>query len=195
MTTPVMTPRVGREQRAFRALMDGMARPGSVQTVGPDAPSSRVGAALLLFEALLDHEVTFAVVPADAEIDEWLLRSTGSRIASVRAADYLLASGEGIESAIRQAKVGLPAYPDLGATVVAAVESVSGEAVSGVALVLAGPGIRDQATVWVAGLPAETRDAFMERNSEVPLGVDLVLIAPDGRFTCLPRYTRIQEGN
>jgi alpha-D-ribose 1-methylphosphonate 5-triphosphate synthase subunit PhnH len=44
--------------------------------------------------------------------------------------------------------------------------------------------------VWVQGLSLEARDLLRERNAQVPLGIDLVLVAEDGAFTCLTRYTR-----
>lgn len=194
MSVPVMTPRAARERRAFRALLDGMARPGTVQSLGTLDERGKAAAAVALFEALVDHEVSFAVVPASAETEEAVLRLTGSHLAEVAKADYVLAAGDGVVTALASAQAGEPEYPDRGATVVALVDSVSAGHGPGDELVLEGPGILGSRLVWVSGFPQQATALFLERNREVPLGIDLVLIAPDGTFTCLPRYTRIQGG-
>lgn len=194
MSVPVMTPRAAREQRAFRALLDGMARPGTMQSLGKLDERGNAAAPIALFEALVDHEVSFAVAPANAETEEALLRLTGSHLAGVAQADYVLASRDAIGIALAEAQAGEPEYPDRGATVVALVDSISAGPGPGDELVLEGPGILGSRSVWVSGFPRHAVALFLERNREVPLGIDLVLIAPDGTFTCLPRYTRIQGG-
>lgn len=189
MSVPTLTPRSAREQEAFRSLLNAMARPGSIWQAPIHPQGGQFGAALSLLEAVLDHEVTFAVLPPRADLTETLLRLTGSRVAPPETADYLLCTGEGILTAVRAAKTGTPEFPDRSATVIAAISAVSGQAGDGEALTLCGPGIKDTATVWIAGLPAGLLDARAEQNAELPMGVDLVLVAPDGTFTCLSRYT------
>lgn len=193
MSTPVLTPRAAREQRVFRSLLDAMARPGTVATADLHPQSGRLGAAVSLLEAVLDHEVTFAVLPEQADLIDTLLRLTGSYVAAPDQADYLLCEGGGILRALHEAKEGIPEYPDQSATLVAAVASVSPQSGRGPPLRLAGPGIKDTRTVWVDGFSQEHRQAFVERRDELPLGIDLVLVAPDGAFTCLTRYTRLRE--
>jgi alpha-D-ribose 1-methylphosphonate 5-triphosphate synthase subunit PhnH len=58
---------------------------------------------------------------------------------------------------------------------------------------LAGPGIEDERELSVDGIDAVAVAAIQETNSLPPLGVDLVLVTPDGRFACLTRYTRLRE--
>jgi alpha-D-ribose 1-methylphosphonate 5-triphosphate synthase subunit PhnH len=169
-----------------------MARPGTVVLAELHEQGGRAAAAVTVLEAVLDHEVTFAVCHADAEIEEELLRLTGSRLAAVEEADYVLAFDSGIAHALRRAKDGEAEYPDRGATIAMAVNTVSAVPGKGEPLALSGPGVRDSVTVWVEGFGPELQALFRERNRELPLGIDLVLIATDGRFTCLPRYTRIQ---
>jgi alpha-D-ribose 1-methylphosphonate 5-triphosphate synthase subunit PhnH len=60
-------------------------------------------------------------------------------------------------------------------------------------LAVSGPGIRETARIEVDGFSAEARKVFAERNAAPPLGLDLVLVAPDGSVVSLGRYTRIQE--
>lgn len=194
MTTPVMTPRAAREQHAFRELLDAMARPGTIHTAASAEEDGRP-AGVTLLEALLDHEVSFAVVPPNAEVEGLVLRLTGSYLAGTRIADYILAEGDGIVAALEEASEGKPEYPDWGATVLAVVNTISAGPGQGARLDLRGPGIQDTRSVWVDGFSADARATFAARNREVPLGVDVVLVARDGTFTCLPRYTVIQEGS
>lgn len=191
MTVPVLTPHAAREQAAFRSLLNALARPGTVATAELHPRGGRYPAAVTLLESVLDHEVTFALVPEQADVTETLLRLTGSYVAPLDEADYLLCAGNGIARALEAAKTGTPEFPDRSATVIALAAHVSAEPGQGEALTLAGPGIRDTRTVWLAGFSAECRSRFALANRDLPMGVDLVLLAPDGRFTCLNRYTRL----
>jgi len=190
-----MTPRNAREQQAFRQMLDGFSRPGTVTTAELHEQGGVLAGALTLIEALVDHEVSFCAVPGNPEFEEAVLRLTGSHLAPLIEADYVVAEGSGIIQALCYGFEGELEYPDRNATVVASVNSVSARPSVGEAIVLSGPGIRDTTTVWVEGFGPELQNAFRDRNRGVPLGIDLILIAPDGRFTCLPRYTRIHGGN
>lgn len=192
-TVPLLTPRAGREQQSFRAAMNAMARPGSIDRLPLHPQGGSFAPVVSLLEALLDHEVSFAVLPAQAAVIDTLLRLTGSRVETPSRADYLLCRGEGILAGLRTAGTGTPEYPDRGGTVIATIDGVSdGPDGNGAApLTLAGPGIDGTRTVWLYGVPAQTWTVRAERNADLPLGVDLILVAADGRFTCLSRYTRI----
>ena len=191
MSVPVLTPHSAREQRTFRALLDGMARPGSLGRAEPHPRGGRLAAAVTILEAVLDHEVTFAVVPEQADVTETILRLTGSYAVAPEEADYLLCTGDGIAMGLRAAKEGTPEYPDRSATIIALVRNADDLPSLGTPLTLAGPGIDGTHTVRVEGFPQECREQFAERNAELPMGIDLVLLAPDGAFTCLPRSTRL----
>ncbi len=191
-----MTPRAAREQNSV-PLNCSLARPGparSLHHVDPHELADRPAVPVTLLESLLDHEVSFAVTPPNPESEELLLRLTGAHHADLRVADYILAGPDGISAALEQANEGKPEYPDWGATIIAMVDSVSAEPGAGDRIVLSGPGILDRQSTWVEGFQPEARAAFLAKNSDLPLGVDLVLVAPDGAFTCLPRYTEVQEG-
>jgi alpha-D-ribose 1-methylphosphonate 5-triphosphate synthase subunit PhnH len=190
VTTPTLTPRAEREQRTFRTLLDTMARPGTLRTL-PLAEPGVQSALVAIAEALVDHEVTFAVFPERADLADAILRQTGSFAATVERADYVFTEPESLADALRQAKEGSPEYPDAGATVICRINSLT----EGEALTLSGPGIRDSARIHVEGFWGEARAAFAERNALPPLGLDLVLVSPDGGVVCLGRYTRIQEEN
>ena len=190
MTTPTLTPRAEREQRTFRTLLDTMARPGTLRTLPLTEPSV-FNALVAIAEALVDHEVTFAVYPERLDLVDTILRQTGSRAAAPDRADYVFTEPEALAEALREAKEGSPEYPDHGATVICRVTSLT----QGEALALSGPGIRHTALINVDGFGPEARAAFAERNALPPLGLDLVLVEPAGCIVCLGRYTRIQEEN
>ncbi len=195
MNTPVLTPRAAREKSTFRRLLDALARPGTLHAVTPHDQGGPFAAAVTILEALLDHEVSFATSPAAADLEETLLRLTGSRVAALGEADYVLAWGTGVATAIESATIGVPEYPDRGATVIAVVESVSGPAGPGEHLTLRGPGIQGSATIAVRGFGPELVQAFARRNAMLPCGLDLVLVTPGGVTAGIGRYTRITEGS
>jgi alpha-D-ribose 1-methylphosphonate 5-triphosphate synthase subunit PhnH len=188
VTSITLTPRAEREQHVFRQLLACMSRPGSLGRVRVQGDP-----VVALVEALVDHEVTFCVHPERTELSDAVLRQTGSRLASLDEADYVVSDSERLAETLRRAKDGTLEYPDRGATVVCLVQGLSTTETTGAPLLLAGPGIKDEACVWVEGFDAAARAAFSERNAEVPLGVDLVMVVPDGAVCCLTRYTRIQE--
>lgn len=192
MSLPTLSERGLREQQAFRRLLEAMARPGTVAEVAPHAEGGRFAAPVALLEALLDHEVSFAVVPDADEARQPLLRYTGSRAFAPERADFLLCHGPGIAEGLRVARDGELEYPDRGATVVALVDAVDASGRLGERLTLSGPGVNGSIDVWVAGFGRAEQSLFLSRNAGVPQGVDVVLVAPEGRFTCLPRYTRIR---
>jgi alpha-D-ribose 1-methylphosphonate 5-triphosphate synthase subunit PhnH len=202
MTAPVLTPRAAREQRTFRALMDSMARPGSVCRLWPAGETEQQNPLLAVAEALVDHEVTFAVLPQGGELTQHILRSTGSRVATVGEADYVFCDVPSLVEGLRSSKEGTPEFPDEGATVVCSVVSMTGGQTGRRAdgqpwrhnsVALSGPGIRGEARIQVDGLTAEARRVFAVRNLAPPLGLDLILVSLDGSVVSLGRYTRIQE--
>jgi alpha-D-ribose 1-methylphosphonate 5-triphosphate synthase subunit PhnH len=190
MTTPTLTPRAAREQSVFRTLLNAMARPGSVARIDLNGANPLVAIA----EALVDHEVTFAVAPERQELVEAILRQTGSRVGPLGASEYVFCEDASLEGVLTEAADGTWEYPDAGATVVCLVQSISQPPSGGERVVVAGPGIRDTATVYIEGFGQEARRAFAERNAIRPLGLDLVLVTADGTIVCFTRYTSFVEG-
>lgn len=193
MTVPVLSARAAQEQRMFRILLNCMARPGLVGSIGPAHEAGRFGPAIALLECVLDHEVTFAVVPKDPSVLGSLLRSSGTRAVSVEEADYVLAWSDGIETALRLAKLGTLEYPDRNGTVVALVDEISATATTGECFTVSGPGVLGTEDIWVRGFHRSLLPVLEERNAQRPLGIDLVLISPSGFITCLPRYTCVES--
>ena len=187
MTIPTLTPRAAREQSTFRTLLSSMSHPGAIYSLGIEGSAPLIAIA----EALVDHEVTFAVVPDQAELTDTILRQTGSHVASLDVAQYVFCDAESLQTVLTEAADGTWEYPDAGATIVCRVPVIAPEGEA--ALVLAGPGIRNTATVYVGGFTAEARRTFNERNASRPLGLDIIFAAGEGAIVSLTRYTRLQE--
>lgn len=178
------------EQRAFRALLEAMARPGSIGAL----PAARLadgawGSALVVMQCLLDHEVTFAVEAEDRSVHEQILRRTGARSAALAAADYVLCDGEHAPQAIEDASDGYLEEPERAATLVVRVDAV-GE--GPLRAVLTGPGIETVQPLALRGLAAAALHTLIERNAVFPTGIDCIFVDPHGRVACLPRSTRIE---
>jgi alpha-D-ribose 1-methylphosphonate 5-triphosphate synthase subunit PhnH len=189
VTAPTLTPRAAREQETFRALLDAMARPGTVGHVPLHVAGGDMAAAVSVFEALIDHEVSFAAVPSMPGATEALLRLTGSRVAALSTADYVLCREDSLEEVLRQAKTGPLDYPDRGATIVCRVSEIG----EGEAVTLSGPGIDGTTTLRLRSFAASARQEFSARNEDRPLGVDIVFVDSAGRIACLNRYTALKE--
>jgi alpha-D-ribose 1-methylphosphonate 5-triphosphate synthase subunit PhnH len=179
-----------QEQRAFRALLDAMARPGTVHALpAARAADGAWGSALVVLQCLLDHEVTFAVEADDRSVHEQILRRTGARSAAVAAADYVLADAAHALDVIELASEGYFEEPERSATVVVRVEAIGTGALRAV---LSGPGIETVQPLAIAGLDAAALRALIDRNAVYPTGIDAIIVDPQGRVACLPRSTRIE---
>jgi alpha-D-ribose 1-methylphosphonate 5-triphosphate synthase subunit PhnH len=189
---------VYESQATFRVVLEAMARPGTVAklpAIDPRCPvdDCRPLAAVLL--TLLDHEVSFAVVPAPGDgveadrLERYLAAATGSRPAAVETADYVLALGALPDGLAERLKRGRPAYPDESTTLLVAAPSLVAE--DGPTAALAGPGVRPGAVARLSGLTLADLEALAEANADPPLGIDLILADAEGNVACLPRSTRV----
>lgn len=178
-------------QAVFRSLMDGMARPGTVQSItseiGQPSPLGKAAGAVAL--ALCDADTPVWLQPcfAKASVADWIGFHTGAPLAQEKseARFVFLQAASGLYSFDLFAS-GTQEYPDRSATIVIEVSSIG----KGSDLVLRGPGIKEQRTVSVAGLPDVFDEIWKGNRSIFPRGVDVILTAGD-RLLCLPRTTRI----
>jgi alpha-D-ribose 1-methylphosphonate 5-triphosphate synthase subunit PhnH len=190
---PTLTPRAAREQQTFRVLLEAMARPGSINRLPLHTAGGDYASAISVIEALVDHEVTFAVEPPASDLIEVILRQTGGRRASPGEAEYVLTNSVELSRVLGEVMAGNIEQPDKGATVACLVAHLGVEAGAGEPLAISGPGIDGRLVFWAEGFGADPRQVFAERNADPPLGVDLILLTSDGAVTCLPRYTRLHE--
>ncbi|MBZ9673042.1 phosphonate C-P lyase system protein PhnH [Mesorhizobium sp. ES1-3] len=180
-------------QAVFRALMDAMARPGSVQPLPalarPPAPLSATSGAIAL--ALCDNDTPLWLDPAlhaSVAISSWLGFHTGAPLANTSAdAHFAFIAMPAEMMAIDGFSQGTQDYPDRSTTLILQV----GDLASGAPLLLEGPGIETSATIAPAQMPRHFVEQWKQNNKRFPRGVDIILATSDG-ITCLPRTTRIK---
>lgn len=180
-------------QKVFRAVMDAMAEPGTIQSSGdltvPPAPLSAVAAAVAL--ALCDADTPLWLDPAlqaSSAARHWLGFHTGAPLANTPAdAHFALVSGPAELIALENFAQGTQEYPDRSTTLIMQVSSLSG----GTALHLEGPGIETSASIAPTSLPRHFVEQWKQNHARFPRGVDVILAAPEG-VACLPRTTRIK---
>ncbi|MBO6639630.1 MAG: phosphonate C-P lyase system protein PhnH [Roseitalea sp.] len=181
-------------QSVFRALMDAMARPGTVQAIAPRAsapsPLGPVAAALALTLCDVDTPVWLdAALATDGAIARWLGFHAGAPVTDdpAAAAFALIGDGPSLGSLDRFAR-GTHDYPDRSATLIVQVPDLA----AGPALTLTGPGIKQSTALAPSGLPARFTTLWADNNALFPCGIDMVLATPDA-VAALPRTTRIQS--
>lgn len=169
--------------RAFRALLQAMARPGRIERVSgatPPAPLSVAAAVALL--VLADRTTALHLAPShDTEdLRAWIAFHTGAPLVAAEAATLALGTWAALQP-VSRFPIGLPDYPDRSATLIVEVPALEAEGAR-----LTGPGIATDARL---GLP-ETA-AFQVNRRLFPLGFDCILTAGDW-LAALPRTTRVE---
>lgn len=186
---------VTQSQQTFRAALQALANPGSLQDIGVECgvpPGlSRAMSAMLL--ALVDVD-TPVWLPAEVDdaVRNYLRFHCGCPLVSepVLARFVVVPTGHAAP-ALTQCHAGDPAYPDLSTTLLLEVEAL-GQQASETSVMLSGPGIKHQQTLSVSGLPGDFWTQWRANHQLFPLGVDAFLIQGD-RLCGLPR-TVMAEG-
>ena len=187
-------------QRTFRAVMDAMARPGTVHAVaGLDAaPAPLSPRAAAIAVALADYETPLwldAPLAAAPDVAAYLTFHTGARIVTApsQAAFALIADPMALPD-FGEFAIGTDVYPDRSTTLIVQVEGLTIGSAAALAtrhsLHLCGPGIKGSTPLAVAGLPADIVDRLAANRALFPRGVDLVLAGPEG-VAALPRTTHV----
>ena len=180
-------------QSVFRAVMDCMARPGTIGTIAamarPPQPLGAAAGAVAL--TLCDHDTPVWLTPqlGRSKLPGWLSFHTGATVTGEKhEARFAFVERGAVLPGFGLFSPGTQEYPDRSATLVVEIDSFEG----GQPLELAGPGIRETAQIAPQGLP-DTFVALSEANRVMfPRGVDLILVAGD-RVLCLPRTTVIKN--
>ncbi len=173
------------QQQAFRAVLDGFARPGTL------VPAQPPGAMLMFLSAVLDESVSLAdpqgLVGTDAR--RLLLAPTAPQAQ----ARFVLLDGRKLVEAGFQPALGTLESPELSATLVLTVDALSDAPITtdaSVVLQLQGPGVPGKRVLAVSGLHPDWLARRTAWVGAYPMGVDIVLAAPDA-MVALPRTTRI----
>ena len=179
-------------QRAFRGLLDAMARPGTIAPlhVELDAPPPLSVAATAVALTLFDHETPLWLDnhAAGSDVLSFLAFHCGCPIAKAPSdAAFSIVGEPAAMPALDRFAIGSDTYPDSSTTLVIDLPSLDEGPVVG----LSGPGIDGRATVAPVGLPADFWDWTAMNRALFPLGVDIILTSRDA-VTCLPRTTKTE---
>jgi alpha-D-ribose 1-methylphosphonate 5-triphosphate synthase subunit PhnH len=185
-------------QRHFRTLLDSMSRPGKLNRFAPVALTPPPGlhrAAAYVGLALLNADASFHAESLSPAAVDYLRANTHAPVASQPTqADFIFVNGlePRADGLLAEARVGQPAYPETGASLVVQVSTLGKSShTGGLQLELVGPGIESREIVFVHGLRAEILQTLRVKNQEFPLGIDLILVSEDETLLCLPRTTKI----
>ncbi|MFN4192198.1 MAG: phosphonate C-P lyase system protein PhnH [Tabrizicola sp.] len=170
--------------RAFRQILEAMARPGTIRRVAgaqPPAPLSVAAGVTLL--TLCDPTTGLHLAGAAncPMVRDWVAFHIGAPLVAAEAADFAVGSWEALQPVTRF-RIGQPDYPDRSATLIVETDRLVNHGPA-----LTGPGI--ETATWV-NLP-ETA-AFRANRALFPLGFDCLFTAGD-RIAGLPRSTRVEK--
>jgi len=184
---------VGQSQQTFRAVLDAMARPGTIRQVAlPEAtPTPWPPALAALALTLLDQDTAVWLDPAAAtdEARSFLRFHCGCPIvASPEQAGFAVILDAAAAPPLHKFSIGDPLYPERSATVILGVETLT----DGPPLRLSGPGIKDEAEAAPRGLPADFVAQWADNHALYPSGADVILIAGDS-VLALPRGVSVEE--
>jgi alpha-D-ribose 1-methylphosphonate 5-triphosphate synthase subunit PhnH len=178
-------------QRAFRMVLDAMARPGRVVGIDlvPAGPPPLDPATAAVMLTLVDGDTPLWLdgAAATGAAMDYARFHCGCRLASrPQEASFAVIANVAQMPPLAAFPAGSDEYPDRSATLILQLPSLFG----GRPLTLAGPGIRHGAQLAVAGLPAAFPHWLEENHAMFPRGVDLIFTS--GRqLAALPRSTRL----
>ena len=181
-------------QSTFRAILDAMARPGSLQPIGEavEAPGPMSAGAAALALTLCDHDAPVWLddgLRQHEAVSEWLRFHCGCPIASSKAeAAFAFISDPDALPSFDEFNLGTVDYPDRSTTVVMQVASFD----VGPTLALAGPGIKARTAFRASPLPADMPERLAVNRRLFPRGVDLILVTAN-TVAALPRSIRLME--
>ena len=185
-------------QAAFRAALQAMARPGTLQVLpAPEAhPPVLFSATASLLLALCDPDTPVWLAPNFAGAAAYLRFHTGCPVTAERSeADFALIEGiDGIGS-IDDFRSGSEDYPDRSATLIVQVAhlrtKLETDSASGIRLSLSGPGVDGSARLAIGGAGHEFIGYWRTRRSLFPRGNDLFLVCGDS-LAAIPRSTSME---
>ena len=185
---------VFESQRAFRAIINALAHPGSIHNLEvnispPDCFPVAAAAAIL---TLCDFETALWVCPGIANaktITEYCTFHTGTmRAKTPGQAQFALADVTSKPLRLAGFAQGNAEYPDRSTTIICIAPSLIG----GQTRLLSGPGIQSVSKLFVEGLPDDFGAQWAANHACFPLGVDIVFCS-GASLVALPRSTGIVE--
>ncbi len=170
--------------RAFRAALNAMARPGTIEMVSgatPPAPLSVAAAVLIL--TLTDGTTPLHLAGAHdcAAVRDWITFQTGAPFVGAKDAVFAIGTWAALQP-ISRFSIGTPDYPDRSATLIVEMPNLAAAGAR-----LTGPGIRGAALL---SLPEVA--AFAANRAHYPLGFDCYFTA-GAALAALPRSTKVES--
>jgi alpha-D-ribose 1-methylphosphonate 5-triphosphate synthase subunit PhnH len=194
MISAAFTDPVLQAQSTFRAILDALARPGTVQPLGEavDAPAPLSAGAAAAALTLCDHDTPVWLdggLRANDDVEQWLRFHCGCPLVE-NPRDAAFALVRDIENLppFEAFNLGTAEYPDRSTTIVLQVESLTG----GTELTLQGPGICGRTSFCAEPSPADLAERLTANRALFPRGVDLLLVTASA-VAGLPRSVRIVE--
>jgi alpha-D-ribose 1-methylphosphonate 5-triphosphate synthase subunit PhnH len=189
---PAFADPVGDSQRAFRKIMDAVARPGTRADFGPavEPPAGLGVAAATVALTLFDFETPVWLDPAlrGGEAETWVRFHCGCPLtADPAAAAFAVVTDVASAPGLAAFNLGDAKYPDRSTTVIVQASGLDG----GAPATLTGPGIKDQAVVAPQGLPPGFWGQLQDNNAKFQFGVD-VLVVSGAALVALPRSAQIK---
>lgn len=178
-------------QQAFRAILQAMARPGTVQSCGAElsvpAPLGEAMAAVCLTLADADAPLWLSSPLRTAPVERYLKFQCNAPLHDApNAASFALADAAGMPR-LNDLASGDDRYPDRSATLLVEVPSLTDDG----GWTLRGPGIETTARLAVEGLPSDFAEQWRQNGELFPQGVDVVFTC-GARLAALPRTTRLE---
>jgi alpha-D-ribose 1-methylphosphonate 5-triphosphate synthase subunit PhnH len=181
-------------QSTFRAVMDAMARPGSIQriTAATGMPHPLMPGTAAVALTLFDHDTPIWLdhaMAATADVAKWLKFHTSAPvITDSSVASFALIGDPKNLLPFERFALGSSEYPDRSTTLILQVESLA----QGPAVKLSGPGIDGSTTLRAAIAPDDLLERLAANATLFPRGVDLVLVHDDA-IAAIPRTTRLER--
>lgn len=175
-------------QRAFRALLDAWARPGTIATIDglDEAPQGFDLASASLALTLVDQDTPVWLSDSMAPAADWLRFHCGCPIADdpFKAVFAFARADDALD--LDRFNTGAALSPEEGATLVLQAEGLNG----GAKMKLTGPGIRTEQPFQISGVPARLWSKRAEIAVDFPAGLDIILTS-GARLISIPRTTRL----
>ena len=171
--------------RAFRVLLDAMARPGTIHPLSaatPPAGLSRAAGTALLTLADGTTPVFLCGAADCAPVRDWIAFHIGAPLCDPDRAAFAVGPFDALLPHLDALPKGDPAYPDRSATLIADLPRLDPQGAR-----LTGPGIRAEAFL---SLPDTA--PFRANAARFPLGFDAFLTCGD-RIAALPRTTKVED--
>ena len=172
-----------QSSRAFRKIMNVLAKPGLIQQLDiaqPPAPLSQAAGMLLITLCDRQTPVYLAGELDIKEVREWVTFHTNAPIVSAK--DCMFAFGTWASlTPVDQYAIGTSEYPDRSATLI-----VELDALKPCGFELSGPGIKSTSQLLLPEL-----DAFQANAKLFPLGLDFYFTNKD-QIAALPRTTKVK---